>query len=57
MCLSEEPPPGKSHRFQKISDAVFALNQRKIELFIHDGPAVAWMISENEPLFKLIGNC
>ena len=38
--------------FQKISDAVFALKQRKIELFVHDAPAVAWMISENEASFQ-----
>ena len=38
--------------FQKIGDAAFALKQRKIELFIHDAPAVAWMISENEASFQ-----
>ena len=38
--------------FQKISDAAFALRPRKIELFIHDAPAVAWMISENEASFQ-----
>ena len=34
--------------FLKISDAVFALKQKKIDLFIHDAPAVAWTVSENE---------
>ena len=34
--------------FNKIYDAVFALKQKKIDLFIHDVPAVAWTVSENE---------
>ncbi len=34
--------------FTNISDAVFALKQRKIDLFIHDAPAIAWTVSENE---------
>jgi ABC-type amino acid transport substrate-binding protein len=34
--------------FVKISDAVFALKQKKIDLFIHDAPAIAWTVSENE---------
>ena len=34
--------------FNRIYDAVFALKQKKIDLFIHDAPAVAWTVSENE---------
>jgi polar amino acid transport system substrate-binding protein len=38
--------------FRTIKDAVFALKTRRIDLFIHDAPAVAWLVSENEAELK-----
>ena len=32
----------------KTSDAAFELQARRIDVFIHDAPAVIWLVSENE---------
>jgi polar amino acid transport system substrate-binding protein len=38
--------------FRTIKDAVHALKTRRIDLFIHDAPAIAWLVSENEAELK-----
>jgi len=38
--------------FRTIKDAVFALKNRRIDLFVHDAPAIAWLVSENEADLK-----
>jgi ABC-type amino acid transport substrate-binding protein len=37
---------------QKASEASYALINRRIDLFVHDGPSVAWLVSENEGVLK-----
>ena len=37
---------------QKASEASYALINRRIYLFVHDGPSVAWLVSENEGVLK-----
>ena len=32
----------------KASDSVYPLKNRRLDLFVHDGPAIAWLVSENE---------
>lgn len=34
--------------FRTTRDAINALKSRRIDLFIHDAPAIAWFVSENE---------
>jgi len=34
--------------FRTMDDAVIALKNRRIDLFVHDAPAIAWLVSENE---------
>jgi ABC-type amino acid transport substrate-binding protein len=36
------------------SDAAYELRRRRIDLFIHDGYAVAWLVSENEAEFTAL---
>jgi polar amino acid transport system substrate-binding protein len=38
--------------FRTMRDAVYALKNRRIDLFIHDAPAIAWLVSENEAELK-----
>ena len=38
--------------FRTMQDAVYALKNRRIDLFIHDAPAIAWLVSENEAELK-----
>ncbi len=38
--------------FRTMSDAVYALKNRRIDFFIHDAPAIAWLVSENEAELK-----
>lgn len=38
--------------FRTMSDAVYALKSRRIDFFIHDAPAIAWLVSENEAELK-----
>jgi polar amino acid transport system substrate-binding protein len=38
--------------FRTMKDAVYALKNRRIDLFIHDAPAIAWLVSENEAELK-----
>jgi ABC-type amino acid transport substrate-binding protein len=38
--------------FRTIKDAAVALKARRIDLFIHDAPAIAWLVSENEADLK-----
>jgi len=37
---------------QKANEASYALINRRIDLFVHDGPSVAWLVSENEGVLK-----
>lgn len=36
----------------KASDSVYPIKNRRIDLFVHDGPAIAWLVSENEADLK-----
>lgn len=36
----------------KASDSVYPIKNRKIDLFIHDAPSIAWLVSENEADLK-----
>jgi ABC-type amino acid transport substrate-binding protein len=38
--------------FRTMKDAAIALKNRRIDLFIHDAPAIAWLVSENEAELK-----
>jgi len=38
--------------FRTMRDAVYALKNRRIDLFIHDAPAIAWLVSQNEADLK-----
>jgi len=38
--------------FRTMNDAAYALKNRRIDLFIHDAPAIAWLVSENEAELK-----
>ncbi len=38
--------------FPAASDARYLLVNRKIDLFVHDGPSVAWLVSANEGVLK-----
>ena len=38
--------------FQKASEASTSLINRRIDLFVHDAPSVAWLVSENEGVLK-----
>jgi ABC-type amino acid transport substrate-binding protein len=38
--------------FQKASEAPYLLKNRRIDLFIHDAPSIAWLVSENEGAVK-----
>jgi len=38
--------------FRTMRDVVYALKNRRIDLFIHDAPAIAWLVSENEAELK-----
>ena len=35
-----------------MNEAVYALKNHRIDLFIHDAPAIAWLVSENEAELK-----
>ena len=36
----------------KASDSVYPIKNWRIDLFVHDGPAIAWLVSENEADLK-----
>ncbi len=36
----------------KASDSVYPIKNRRIDLLVHDGPAIAWLVSENEADLK-----
>jgi len=36
----------------KASDSVYPIKNRIIDLFVHDGPSIAWLVSENEAELK-----
>jgi polar amino acid transport system substrate-binding protein len=38
--------------FRTMGDAVYSLKNRRVDLFIHDAPAIAWVVSENEAELK-----
>lgn len=38
--------------FERASEAPYLLINRRIDLFVHDGPSVAWLVSENEGILK-----
>ncbi len=37
---------------RRMNEAVYSLKTRRIDLFIHDAPAIAWLVSENEADLK-----
>jgi ABC-type amino acid transport substrate-binding protein len=36
----------------KASDSVYPIKNRRIDLFVHDAPSIAWLVSENEADLK-----
>lgn len=38
--------------FERASEARYLLINRRIDLFVHDGPSVVWLVSENEGILK-----
>ncbi|HET6515555.1 MAG TPA: transporter substrate-binding domain-containing protein [Thermodesulfovibrionales bacterium] len=42
------PPAMRIIPLQGLSDAAIELKQRRIDIFVHDAPAVVWLVSENE---------
>ncbi len=34
--------------YHSLSDGVFNLKTKRIDLLVHDGPAIVWTVSENE---------
>jgi polar amino acid transport system substrate-binding protein len=38
--------------FERASEAPYLLINRRIDLFVHDGPSVVWLVSENEGILK-----
>jgi ABC-type amino acid transport substrate-binding protein len=38
--------------FPKASDAVYLLKNMRIDMMVHDGPSIAWLVSENEGTLK-----
>ncbi len=36
----------------RASDSVYPIKNRRIDLLVHDGPAIAWLVSENEADLK-----
>ncbi len=38
--------------FRTLKDVVFALKTRRSDLFVHDAPVIAWLVSENEAELK-----
>jgi ABC-type amino acid transport substrate-binding protein len=37
---------------KKASDSVYPIKNRRLDLFVYDGPAIAWLVSENEADLK-----
>ncbi len=46
------PPAIRIVTLPNIKDAVVELKQRRIDIFVHDAPAVVWIVSENEADIK-----
>jgi ABC-type amino acid transport substrate-binding protein len=46
--VRERMPNATVRVLRKPGSAMYSLNNRKIDVFIHDLPAVVWMVSENE---------
>jgi polar amino acid transport system substrate-binding protein len=46
--VRERMPNATLRILRKPGSAVYSLNNREIDVFIHDLPAVVWMVSENE---------
>jgi len=46
--VRENCPNARRIALKTQKDAPFELKRRRIDLFIHDGPAIAWLVSENE---------
>ena len=42
------PKASRIVTLMKTSDAAVELKDRRIDVFIHDAPAVVWLVSENE---------
>jgi ABC-type amino acid transport substrate-binding protein len=40
--------------FQRAGEARYLLVNKRIDLFVHDGPSVAWLVSENEGILKAL---
>jgi len=51
-------PQASPQAYRVPADAAIALRQKRLDVFLHDGPAVAWMVSANEAelgvLFELL---
>ncbi len=45
-------PSANRIAFRAMKDAAYSLKNRTVDLFIHDAPAIAWLISENEAELK-----
>ncbi|MGE5893334.1 MAG: transporter substrate-binding domain-containing protein [bacterium] len=45
-------PNAQRVAFSNLNSAAFALKRRSIDIFVHDGPAIAWLVSENEADLK-----
>ncbi len=45
-------PHAVTRAFRTLDEAGIALKRRRIDLFIHDAPAIAWLVSENEAELK-----
>ncbi len=45
-------PHAVTRVFRTLDEAGIALKRRRIDLFIHDAPAIAWLVSENEAELK-----
>ena len=46
--VQEKMPNARKLTYMLPSDAAFDVKRKKIDVFIHDGPSVAWLASENE---------
>jgi polar amino acid transport system substrate-binding protein len=48
----EHIPKARRLKLERAEDGAYQLKQRGVELFVHDAPAVVWLVSENETDLK-----
>jgi polar amino acid transport system substrate-binding protein len=48
----EHMPKARRLKLERAEDGAYQLTQRGVELFVHDAPAVVWLVSENETDLK-----